>query len=133
MSVHECTILVAYDKLGYENPSAESLIDGIMRNPKKFAQDTPLKGIRSDYSYLIKKECCNDVTMEDDNGAYLNSRSNKRLYAMGSFNDGELQNVKMVTIALIFINLEMDVIMRLLTSIYQNVTENIGKGKNFID
>ena len=66
-----------------------------MLNPEKFPQDTPLKGIRSDYFYTIKKECFHDVT-NDDNGAYLNSRSNKRVYAVESFNDGELQNVKIV-------------------------------------
>ena len=66
-----------------------------MLNPEKFTQDTPLKGIRSDQFYTIKKECFNDVTT-DDNGAYLNSRSNKRAYALGVFNDGELQNVKIV-------------------------------------
>ena len=88
-------ILVGYDKFHYENPSAESLIDRIMLNLEKFAQDTPLKGIRSDYFYKIKKECFNDITT-DNNGAYLNSRSNKRVYALGSFNDGELQNFKIV-------------------------------------
>ena len=66
-----------------------------MLNPKKFAQDAPLKGLRIDYLYTIKKECFNDVTT-DNNGAYLNSRSNKRVYTVGSFNDGELQNVKIV-------------------------------------
>ena len=83
------------DKFDHENPFAESLIDKIMLNPEKGAQDTPLKGIRSDYFYTIKKKCFNDVATED-NGAYLNSRSNKRVYAVGSFNDGELQNVKIV-------------------------------------
>ena len=66
-----------------------------MLNPEKFSQDTPLKGVRSDYFYTIKKECFDDVT-NDDNGAYLNSRSNKRVYAVESLNDGELQNVKIV-------------------------------------
>ena len=64
-----------------------------MLNPKKFAQDTPLKGIRSDYFNTIKKECFSDVDT-DNNGAYLNSRSNKRVHAVGSFDDEELQNVK---------------------------------------
>ena len=63
--------------------------------PEKLAQDTPLKGIRSDYLYTVKEECFNDVTTYD-NDAYLNSRNNKRVYAVGSFNDGELQNVKIV-------------------------------------
>ena len=58
-----------------------------MLNPEKFTRDTPLKGVRSDQFYTIKKECFNDVTT-DDNGAYLNSRSNKRVYAFGVFNDG---------------------------------------------
>ena len=89
------SILVRYDKFNYENPSIESLIDRIMLNPEKFAQDTPLKGIRSDYFYTIKKEWFNEVTI-DNNGAYLNSRSNKRVSAVGSFINGELQNVKIV-------------------------------------
>ena len=89
------SILVGFDKFDYENPSAESLIDRILINPEKFAPDTPLKGFRTDYFYTIKKECFNDVTT-DNNGAYLNSRSNKKVYTVGSFNDGELQNVKML-------------------------------------
>ena len=110
------SILVGFDKFDYENPTAESLIDRILLNPKKFAQDAPLKGLRIDYLYTIKKECFNDVTT-DNNGAYLNSRSNKRVYTVGSFNDGKLQIIKIfdLTITLIFINLEMDIIMRLLT------------------
>ena len=32
--------------------------------PNKFAQDTPLKGIRSDYLYMIK--CFNDVPIDGD-------------------------------------------------------------------
>ena len=43
---------------------------------------------------MIKKECFNNTT--DNNGAYLNSRRNKRVYSVGAFNDGELQNVKIV-------------------------------------
>ena len=87
-----------------------------MLNPKEFAQDTPLNSIRSDYFYTIKKECFKDV-ITDDTGANLNSRSNKRVYTVGSFNDGKLQIIKIfdLTITLIFINLEMDIIMRLLT------------------
>ena len=88
-------ILVACDKFVYENPSLQSLIDRIMLNLKKFAQDTLLKGIGGDYFYTIKKEYFNDVTT-DNSGAYLNLRSNKRVYAVESFNDRELQNVKIV-------------------------------------
>ena len=62
---------------------------------KSEKHDTPLKAIKSDYFYTIKKECFNDVNT-DDNGAYLNSRSNKRVYAVELLNDGELQNVKIV-------------------------------------
>ena len=92
-------------------------MDKIMLNLKEFAQDTPLKGIKNDYFYAIMKECFNDVTT-DDNGTYLNSRSNKKVYAVGSFNDGELQNVKIVhqnNDGTYFYNLEMNVIMRLST------------------
>ena len=60
-------ILVRYDKFDYKNLSAKSLIDRIMLNPKKFAQDTPLKGIRSDCFYTIKKEGFNDVIITTDN------------------------------------------------------------------
>ena len=87
--------MVGYDEFDYENPSAESLIDRIILNPEKFAQDTPLKAIRSDYFYMTKKERFNDDTT-DNNGAYLNSRSNKRIYAPGLLNDKELQNVKII-------------------------------------
>ena len=80
-------------KFDYENPSTESLVDRDMLNPKEFAQDTPLNSIRSDYFYTIKKECFKDVTT-DDTGANLNSRSNKRVYTVGSFNDGKLQIIK---------------------------------------
>ena len=69
---HDMSILfdLRYDKFFYKNLSAKSLIDRIMLNLKKFAQDTPLKGIRSDYFYTIKKECFNDVIVTtDDNGA----------------------------------------------------------------
>ena len=85
-----------------------------MLNLKEFAQDTPLKGIKSDYFYAIMK----DYVTTDDNGTYLNSRSNKKVYAVGSFNDGELQNVKIVhqnNDGTYFYNLEMNVIMRLST------------------
>ena len=44
---------------------------------------------------MTKKERFNDDTT-DDNGAYLNSRSNKRIYAPGLLNDKELQNVKII-------------------------------------
>ena len=81
------SILVGFDKFDYENPSAESSIGRILINPEKFAPDTPLQGFRTDYFYTIKKECFNDVTT-DNNGAYLNSRSNKKVYTVGSFNDG---------------------------------------------
>ena len=87
--------MVGYDEFDYENPSAESLIDRIILNPEKFAQDTPLKAIRSDYFYMTKKERFNDETT-DDKCAYLNSRSNKRIYAPGLFNNKELQNVKII-------------------------------------
>ena len=80
-------ISIEYGKFDYENPSAESLIGRITLNPKIFAQNTPLKVIRSDYFYTIKKECFNDVTT-DDNSAYLKSRNNRRAYAVGSFNHG---------------------------------------------
>ena len=86
--------MVGYDEFDYENPSTESLVDRIILNPEKFAQDTPLKGIRSDYFYMTKT-IFNDVTT-DGNGAYLNSRSNKRIYAPGLLNDKELQNVKII-------------------------------------
>ena len=91
-------------KFDYENPSIESLIDRDMLNPKEFAQDTPLNSIRSDYFYTIKKECFKDVTT-DDTGANLNSRSNQRVYTVGSFNDGKLQIMKIfdLTITRIFI------------------------------
>ena len=111
------SIFVAYDKFDCENPSTESLIDRVMLNPKEFAQVTPLKSIRSDYFYTMKKDCFKDVTT-DDNGADLNSRSNKRVYTVGSFNDGKLQIIKIFDLTItriLFINLEMDVIMRLLT------------------
>ena len=87
--------MVGYDEFDYENPSAKSLIDRIILNPEKFAQDTPLKGIRSDYFYMTKKECFHDVTTED-NGAYLNWRSNKRVYAPGLLSDEEPENVKII-------------------------------------
>ena len=104
------------DKFDHENPFAESLIDRIMLNPEKGAQDTPLKGIRSDYFYTIKKKCFNDVATED-NGAYLNSRSNKESTLWGHLmmgNSKMLRSSIRVTMALTFRNLEMDVIMRLL-------------------
>ena len=72
------SILVGHDKFNYENPSTVSFIDRIMLSPEKLAQDTPLKGIRSDYFYTVKEERFNGVTTYD-NGAYLNSRTNKRV------------------------------------------------------
>ena len=89
------SILVAYDKLACEIPSAESLIDRIMLSLKKFAQGTPLKGIRSDLFHTIKKESFNDVTT-DDNVSYLNSRSSKRVYTVETFTDGERQNLNII-------------------------------------
>ena len=83
------SILIVYYKLDYGNPFAESLIDRIMVNCKKIAQYAPLKGIRSDYFYWIKKEFFNDVTT-NNNGDYLNSRSNKKVYFVELFNDGKI-------------------------------------------
>ena len=52
------------------------------------------KGVCENYFYTISKEKFNDVTT-DDNGAYVNSRSNKRYY-FAEIEDGKLINVKIV-------------------------------------
>ena len=56
--------------------------------------ETPQKGVRSDMFYTIITDLFSETTA-DDNGAYVNSRSNKKQYFIEK-NKGKVTNIKIV-------------------------------------
>ena len=89
-----CFTLVIIDNFDYATPTVESLFKRIVLRPRHYEMETPLKGVRSDMFYTIKTDLFSETTA-DDNGAYLNSRSNKKQYFIET-NEGKVTNIKIV-------------------------------------
>lgn len=62
----------------FQNPSADILFQAILLDYSKYEENEPLKGIRRNQNTILNSKfndaCC------DDNGAYINSRSTKKMY-----------------------------------------------------
>ena len=89
-----CFTLVTIDNFDYATPTSESLFERIVLQPRHYQMETPQKGVRSDMFYTIKPDLFNEATA-DDNGAYLNSRSNKKQNFIET-NEGKVTNIKIV-------------------------------------
>ena len=89
-----CFTLVTIDNFDYATPAAESLFERIALRPRQYEMETPQKGVRSDMFYTIKADLFNETTT-DDNGAYLNSRSNRKQCFIET-NEGKVTNIKIV-------------------------------------
>ena len=63
----------------YNNPSADSLFQLLLCRAHEYEEQMPLKGVRTNRLYTIKKSLFNDATT-DDNGAYYNSSSTKKKF-----------------------------------------------------
>ena len=86
--------LVTIDNFDYATPTAESLFEKIVLRPRHYEMETPQKGVRSDMFYTIITDLFSETTA-DDNGAYVNSRSNKKQYFIET-NKGKVTNIKIV-------------------------------------
>ena len=80
------------DNFDYATLTAESLFDWIVLQPQDYEKETPQKGVRSDMFYTIKADLFNETTT-DDNGTYLNSRSNKKQYFIET-NEGKITSTR---------------------------------------
>ena len=67
------------DDFSYENPSTEKLLQIIINSPEILEETLPVKGIRRNLCYTIKGHRIEDITA-DDNGAYINCRSTRKLF-----------------------------------------------------
>lgn len=67
------------EEFNYENPSADELFTIILLEFSKYEEKNSVKGIRGNRMYTILNHKFNDVC-SDDNGAYRNSRSTKKIY-----------------------------------------------------
>ena len=89
-----CFTLVTTDNFDYATSTAESLFERIFLRPQHYKTEALQKGVRRDMFYTIKADLFNETTA-DDNGVYLNSRSNKKQYAIET-NEGKVTNIKTV-------------------------------------
>jgi len=69
------------EEFSYENMSADTLFRILILDYAKYEEKEAVKGVRNDRLYTILNTKFNDVCA-DDNGAYLNSRSTKKLYCL---------------------------------------------------
>ena len=60
------------------------MFEGIALRPQHYDIEMPQKGVRSDMVYTIYADLFNEATT-DNNGAYLNSWSNKKQYFIASY------------------------------------------------
>ena len=101
-----CFTLVMIDNFDYATPTAEFLFERIFLQPQHYETETPQNGMRSDMFYTIKADSFNKTTA-NDNGTYLNSRSNNKQYFIET-NEGKVANIKIVyqTPDVVYVNKE---------------------------
>lgn len=81
-------------EFNYEKPSGHDILKILLVNPEKYEEVTPLKSVRRNKVYTIKNCRLENITC-DDNGAYVNNNSNKKLYYVNICEGGDV-DIKIV-------------------------------------